>query len=108
MSWEAGGSIVEPPMGPRAAGVQGRSVVLLSSRSAVLILKDSRLLLPSQPGVGCLPAVIHPHQQRRKSRCIWIGVRDFFFLGLPYSAVQCTRVCSVSVVQPARGLFLPL
>lgn len=54
---------------PAPRGVQDREVVLFSSRSAVLILKDSRLLLPSQPGVGCLPAVIHPHQPG-VSRCI--------------------------------------
>lgn len=75
-------------MGPRAAGVQGRSVVLLSSRSAVLILKDSRLLLPSQPGVGCLPACDPPSSAEKKSRRIWIGVRDFFFLDS--LTVQCS------------------
>lgn len=77
-------------MGPRAAGVQGRSVVLFSSRSAVLILKDSRLLLPSQPGVGVPACCDPPSSAEKKSRCIWIGVRDFF--SLDSLTVQCSAV----------------
>lgn len=77
---------------PAPRGVQDREVVLFSSRSAVLILKDSRLLLPSQPGVGCLPAVIHLHQQKGNLLHLDWGIRNFFLVTpLQHSAHACVR-----------------
>lgn len=92
---EAGGSHRGAPDGSPRRGGPGPECLSSSSAPAqrCSILKDSRLLLPSQPGVGW-PACCDPPSSARKEkcRCIWIGVRDFF--SLPYSAVQCsTRVC---------------
>lgn len=90
-----------PPMGSRATkGPRAGQGVKSSSsapRSAMLILKDPRLLLPRSLVWGLRSTLVRGASagfaSRKKSACIWTGWFDIFD--------SCARVL-MSVVQPAR------
>lgn len=82
--------------------IEGCCAVLFSSSSAMLILKDSRLLLPRTLGWGGR-STLHqgasaPVCELEETRCIWTTRVSNLFGALVHA-------CWTSVVQPARGLF---